>query len=247
MSFIVNINGKPQIFMSGYDLGSYGRAYALGAESDVIDVTAFADSARRKVLGNQQVTIRYDGLFDAGTPYLAVRDLMGSARTITIWPDGLTVGGTGAGLAQGFVNQYRPEGNMGEILSLGFDITSDAQFDVVYAYDTKVATSTTGQYTSPTYDKTVASTAGGVFFVHIFTCSASGGNTRWTLRWQDSTADVSGDFAAVSGISAYQANSGTILSAYQTSTGSVLRYNRFRASLDASSGNITFVAGFGAR
>ena len=249
MSFIVNLNGKPQIYVHGYDLGTYGRTYALGFEQDAIDVTAFADVARRRIIGNQTVTLRYDGLFDStGTgPHTAINDLRGTQRTISVWPDGMSVGATGAAILRANAQMYRPAGNMGEVLSLGFDITSDARYDVVYSYDTKIATSTTGQYTSPTYDRGASSTAGGVFFVHIFTCSASGGNTRWTLRWQDATADISGSFAAVDGIGAYQANSGTILATYQTSTGNVFRYNRFRASLDADSGNITFVAGFGGR
>ena len=245
MTFIVNIGDKPQIFVHAYNLGTQGRTYQIGYEADAIDVTAFVDTARRKIIGNHTVTMRYDGLFDSANSHLFIRDVFQNKRLISVWPSGATASATGAAIATAFAQQYRPAGAMGEVLSLGFDIVSDAQFDTVYAYDGVIATSTTGQYTSPTYDLGTPNPSGGMFFVHVIACSASGGNTRWTLRWQDSTADISGSFNAVSGINAYQATTAT--STTQSMTGTTFRYHRFRASLDADSGNIQFLAGFGIR
>ena len=94
MSFIVNLNGKPQIYVHGYDLGTYGRTYALGFEQDAIDVTAFADVARRRIIGNQTVTLTGD----TGTTALSaqtiatlqgrkIRFLKTAAATYSVWAD----------------------------------------------------------------------------------------------------------------------------------------------------------------
>lgn len=250
MSFIVNVNGKPQVFVHTSNLGTIGRMYGMGVEAPSIDVTAFGDSARRNILGQETVSIRYDGLFDSASAYQQIKDFFQNKRLISIWPDGAYASAKGAALTTAIAQQFRPAGQMGEVLSIGFEVISDAQFDNAISYQGLVTTSTL--FTSTTQDIATNNTSGGAFFIHILSASASGGGSpQWVCRFQDSDSDVAGNFTLVadgtSGITVFNISNGGATSIVQTTTATLRRYHRFRASLDATTGSIIFMAGFGKR
>ena len=248
MAFIVNIDGKPLIYVHNTNLGTNGRAYNAGVEYDSIDVTAFSDAAHRNILGQHTVTFRYDGLFDdaAVASHAALNDMLTNKRTVSVWPAGDGTGTEGIGIGTAIAQNYRPGGNVGEFLSRGMDISADAQRDRLVSLGSRVVltTGTSGTLAGPDVNGGSTATAGGGFFIHVF---AQQGTVNWLVAVQDSTGGGATGYANVATATFNAATGGTII----TFTGSLRQFRRYHVSQVAAattgSGTITIAASVSTR
>lgn len=264
MSFIVNINGKPQIYLANADLGTSGRAYNMSFEYDAIDVTAFSDNAHRNLLGKLTFGFRYDGLFNdaAKSSHFALNDILAPATgsAMSIWPAGVATGTvtdgtfavpvTGVGIATARAMTYRPAGNLGDAVSLGADIFSAlGTYDNIVSFGTafSVDGAVTNSLVSSIWSHGTTSTNGAVIYLHVLSASASGGNAQWLLRMQDSSSTVAGSFFNLQAGTPGSAGNNSTFSTAAVVTGSFRAFRRFVVEMDAVSGSITVFGALGSR
>lgn len=239
MTFQVAMAGVPVIYAGSANLTTAGRALSPAIEYDAVDVTAFSDSARRNLLGQHGVTVRYDGLFDgsaAQSPHAALLQLLGTTRQIvTVWMMGDGTGTEGIGLGSAYAAMYRPGGAVGEAVSLGADIGQDGRWDraVSLGSSTSVQLAASATFAGPDIDGLGTTTGGGAFFVHVF-ARATG---TMSFRLQDSAAGGGAGYTNVTGATATLVGSaGTGISTILTFTTLLQRFRRI---------NVTTIAGGG--
>jgi hypothetical protein len=244
--------GRPIIYVRDANLSTSGRVVLTGIEYDAVDVTAFADSAHRNLLGQPSVTFRFDGLFDGSglASHNALVDLLGTRRAVTVWMEGDGTGTMGIGLGSAGAEQYRPGGNVGEYVSVGANIIQDGTWDkpVSLGSSTLVALGASATFAGPDVDGLGTTTGGGAFFIHCFVMATG----TLSFRLQDSAAGGGAGYTNVTGATATFAGvggGGTTFGTILTFTTLLQRYRRINITtiVGGGTGTVTFQASVGTR
>jgi hypothetical protein len=247
------VAGKPAVFVSGNNLGQFGRGGHPEIASDTVDITTFNDSAHRNRQGLEQTSFSWTGLFDstANASYPIVKDLFGdstgaaTARVASYYPEGTAAGAPigyakpGVGLSSARAFGLTESGGVGDVLELNGEISQDGTADFL---DLIVGTTITANYTSTNIDLGGASsTAGGRFYFHSLRSTAAGGNAKWTFVVEHASATNAAYVIATGATATF--GSGSATGVVLTSSGQLRRFVRLTGTRDNSAGTIEFVVG----
>jgi hypothetical protein len=117
-----------RVLLDGYDLSGYFNQIELTLSADMLDKTTFTTStdgsAGRLYMGGlKHARLTGSGFWD-GTPDAVLFDRIAvSDAVVSVYPEGITEGSTGAGSGYAFkavLAEYAPGGRVGELFAFGF-------------------------------------------------------------------------------------------------------------------------------
>lgn len=230
-----------KVHLGAIDLSPYTTAVnGLPGPRALNPVTTLADAGAKRLPTIQDVSPSVSGLWDEATLDPEVGALRtGSSLTLPIsyWPAGLTVGAAGYA-ARVLANDYQIGSQVGSVVEFTVPMLAHGVAarikSLIGAKTTDVANAN-----KASIDDLAGSSNGGTFWLHVFAVTATGGNAQWIVDLEDSTDDAAfADFATVTVADA--ATGGT----YVSVAGTFNRYVRVQLTLDATSGSITWHAGY---
>ena len=116
------------VFFAGVDLSAQLNETTLDYGAEMLDATTFGQTTRIRAGGLKTDRVSMRGFWDADTvsfqPDLTLFEEIGvDDRVVTLFPDGITEGSTGAGSGYAFkvvAMSYVPGGTVGELLAFTF-------------------------------------------------------------------------------------------------------------------------------
>lgn len=232
-----------RILLHDFDHSTYLKNYDVGDDFDVLDTTAFLDSAQKVEAGLEKGKIALGGMFDVtNEAEFASRLAETTGRVATVAPVGTAIGKR---LYAASVKElaFKVGSQIGQLHVVTIDLTADEDgIDIGWSLH-DVATAESASTNSASHDNAAASTNGGVGFLHVVQNSRS---TSTTIKIQSSSDNGGADPWA--DIITFTAVGTTVKTSERVEvTGNVERYLRCISTLTAGTGTITYAVGFARR
>ena len=232
---------KSKLYVAEFDLTSYTTGMVPSHPRTLDDVSAFGDGGRKWHPGISDAKLSWEGLFDdtATTGSDVALDALRAAtaaKVCTVWPGDTVVGNVGSGSAEMWLTDQDIPARVGGIVTMTGNLEA-SKWDRLKSLGPKATSTASADGTS--IDDSASSSDGGKWFYHILAFSATGGNARWQIVLEDSANDSS--FATVGSESV---NITAVGAARRAFTGTLRRYVRLRVVRDATSGSLTYIAGY---
>lgn len=217
-----------------YDLSPYLNEISPSMSIDTAETSTFGTNAKSYIMGQNDGTISFSGLFDASTGAIAdvFDDIIANdlTPTITLAYDGGLVLGRRASLAQAKQTSYEVAAPVADVVSLNgeFQVTGGIRQGVVLAGQAAITATTNGT----SVDNSTSTSIGATANLHI---TANTRSSATTIKVQHS-ADNS---TWVDLITFATVNATTTTSETAVVSGTVNRYLRAQTTLASGSGSIT--------
>jgi hypothetical protein len=228
-----------RVYLDEHDISGVLTGFDHSPEHQLVEATVFTDTARKHSRGLGEETWSLESLFDSGDDGdAAIVALRSGSGLMTLWPGGDAIEKVGVSGSAVQASNYSGGVRVGELVAFRAQGQWEQVTDRLVSLGTESTVTSTTAGTS--IDDGGASADGGVFVVHVLAFSATGGNAQWVIDLEESDDDGAlDDFAAVDSItfSAVGAERSTFAGAFE-------QYVRVKATLDASSGSITYQAGY---
>lgn len=225
-----------RIYIAELDVSGVASAFDLPIAGNNPDATTLLDQGRKHSNDIDESRFEAEIVWDDGYDDELEAIKSGSADgVLSAYWGGDALGRRGYAGESIIASTYTLRSSIADIVRgrLSGHFNGDARDVLSLGAKTTLTATTNGS----TLDGGAASSSGAWFFWHVLAWSATGGNARWQLQFQDGAADPPGDaLGAAQNITAVGA--GSLLVA-----GSIARYVRQRLILDATSGSITIQAG----
>lgn len=236
-----------KLFVAQFDISAACVDMGVRNQAGLYDVTAFGDGGRKWSRGLTDDKLTVETIYtDAAGGSDDVFNIILRARTKSTGPDIITALSVGDTIsAQGFSSPYGWAKNpsiatrVGNRVDLSAGELEMGKMDYLKSLKARHTANITADENGTEIDDSAASSAGGVFVIHVFTFSASGGNAQWVARLQtdDTSGFPSSTDAATITISAVGASRTTFSGAFE-------RFVRVQWDLDATSGTLQAWAGY---
>lgn len=171
-----------RFYFAAYDPGTATVNLTVRQELDALDKTSLGDAAESFVAGLRRDSMTWSGLFDNGTLALnAAAALVGTVGEVVSVLVGTATGnrafcGTAAMLS------LTPGGNSGELVRHEASFKPDGSWDAALHFGPRMAyNGSAGPGTSGSIDNGTDSTAGGVWYLHVFAPTGT-----WVFALSDS-------------------------------------------------------------
>lgn len=223
-----------QVFIDDGDVSGASTALSVPLARVLSDRTAFGDAGRLYLPGPSEDTFSLETLFDDDTDGVdeELHGLLGTETVVTLWPKGTAISAIGYGSGVAIAGTYRLTSRVPELVLGAGEINFNQVADRVKSLQAKDASAISATEAGTSIDDSASSSAGIVWYYHVFTVTASGGNAKWTIVAQDSANDSSwADIETPIDISAQGSGRRAV-------SGTIDRYVRQNRVLDASSGTL---------
>lgn len=232
---MANRHGKNSgVLMGKYDISAYLNEASASMSLETAETSTFGTSAKTYILGQNDATISFSGLFDgdAGAISAAFEDVIGNDLTpaITLAYDGGVVEGRSCAIANGKQTSYEVSAPVADVVSLNgeFQVTGGLRQGILIAANSALTSSTTGTV----FDNTASTAIGATANLHV---TANTRNSSSVIKIQHSV-DKS---TWVDLITFTTVGSTTTTSESLSVSGTVNRYLRANTTLSAGTGSIT--------
>ena len=230
-----------RIFLNAYPLSGYCARAEVGMNPGLSDVTTFSDTGMKGLRGVSDDTFTIETLYDddAAGPDVAIAAALGVDSVLSIYPGGDAIGLAGYSGGTALVAENAMVSAVGEIVKASVRGSFNQRADRLKSLGTEAtATATTN---GTTIDDAAASAVGLVWAYHVSAWSASGGNARWQILLEDS---ANGSSWATLLTETYNITAVGAARKATSITGAIRRYVRLTVTRDATSGSITYQAGY---
>jgi hypothetical protein len=223
------------VLVSQYDLSAYLTEATPSLSIDTAETSTFGANAKTYVVGQNDGTISFSGLYDGATTAIDAifSDIIDNDRTpvITINADGGLVAGNRAILAQAKQTSYEISAPVADVVSVKgeFQVTSGIRNGIILEAARVLSVTTNGTQ----QDNTALTSIGATANLHV---TANARTATTVIKVQHSVDNVTyADLITFTtiGITSTTAESLTI-------SGTVNRYLRAQTTISGGTGNITF-------
>lgn len=230
------------VLVDEWNISAFLNEVSSSQSIETSDITTFGENAKSYIVGQNDATISFSGLFDGATDAIAeiFESIIDNDTTavITIAPDAGIVLGNKAVLAQAKQTSYDISAPVSDVVSLSgeFQVTDGMRGGVIIAANVTHDASTDGT----AVDGTASSSSGARANLHVTT------NTRdedTVIKVQHSADNsVWADLITFATVGAT-----TVTSETKTATGTVNRYLRVITTIAAGTGDITYTVSIARR
>lgn len=241
---------KSKLYIAQFDLSSVCVDMGVQSQEGLYDVTTFGDGGRKwsRGLADDKLTIETiytdaaGGSDDILNVILRARTKVTGPDVITALPGGDALSAQGYSTNHGWIKNPVINSRVGNRVDLSAGELEMSEMDAVKSLQARHTSNITADENGTAIDDGAATSAGGVFVVHAFVLTASGGNTQWVMRLQ---MDTTGGFSSPTDAATLTFTNATGPQALRTSfTGSFERHVRIQFDLDATSGTLQAWAGY---
>lgn len=223
------------VLIQQYDISSFLNEVSSSQSIETADTSTFGVSAKTYVVGQNDATISFSGLFDGAAEAIAeiFESIIDNDATpaITIAADGGLTLGNKAVLAEAKQTSYEVSAPVTDVVSLSgeFQVTGGLRGGVIIAANATHSESTNGV----AVDGAASTTLGARANLHV---TANTRDASTVITVQHSADDsVYADLITFTTV-----GSTTVTSETATATGTVNRYLRATTTIASGTGNITY-------
>jgi len=223
------------VLVAQYDISAYLNEVSSSQSIETADTSTFGTAAKTYVVGQNDGTLSFSGLFDGAAGAIAeiFEDIIDNDSTpvITIAPDGGLVIGSKATLAQAKQTSYEVSAPVSDVVSLSgeFQVTDGLRGGVLLAANTAHTTTTNGT----SVDGGASTSLGARANLHVTANTRDAGTV---IKVQHSADDSTwADLMTFATVAATTLTSETV-----TATGTINRYLRVQTTAASGTGSITY-------
>lgn len=240
---MANRHGKNAGVLFGkYDISAYLNEATSSMSLDSAETSTFGSSAKTYIMGQNDATISFSGLFDGDANAIAsiFEDVIDNDSTpvITLAYDGGVVTGRSCSLAQAKQTSYEIGAPVSDVVSLSgeFQVTGGVRQGIILDGASTISATGTGTVA----DNSASTAIGATANLHV---TANTRNTNSVIKVQHS-ADNS---TWVDLITFTTVGSTTTTSESLSASGTINRYLRTSSTLTSGTGSLTFTVSISRR
>ncbi len=222
-----------RVFVDDADLSGSSTSLTLPNSRVLSEATGFSDGGRKYLGGPSEDVFSIETIFDEATDESDEewQGILGTEKVVTLWPGGDAISAVGYGSGNALGSRYSLSSRVPDMVIGSVEVNMNAQSERIKSLQVKDTSAITANENGTSIDDSASSSSGGSWYYHVFTLTASGGNTRWVLHLQDSANDST--WADVDTVNVTAQTSGR-----RTFSGTLDRYVRQQRILDATSGTL---------
>ncbi len=224
-------------FVKDGDMSGSSSSFDINTSRDLNDASVFSSAGRQYIPAISADVVSVETLYDADTNDSdeLMQEMLGVETVMSLWPAGTAKGETGYASGVAIASNYALASRVSDLVLGNVEINMNQVSDRVKSLKAKDAAAITASETAASsIDDLSSSSAGLVWYYHVFTVTAVGGNTRWQIIVQDSTNDST--FVDIE--TPINISDSAIGAARRAVSGTVNRYVRQERLLDATSGTL---------
>lgn len=232
---MANRHGKNTgVLLGKYDLSAYLNEASASMSLETAETSTFGTSAKTYILGQNDATISFSGLFDGAANAIAAifEDVIDNDLTpaITLGYDGGIVEGRSCSLGLGKQTSYEISAPVADVVSLNgeFQVTGGIRQGILLAANSAQTSSTVGTV----FDNAASTAIGATANLHVTANTRSSSSVIKVQHSVDNSTWV--DLITFTTV-----GSTTITSESLSVSGTVNRYLRANTTLSAGTGSIT--------
>ncbi len=239
-----------KLFIAEHDASPFCVGMEVRNEAGLYEVTTFGDGGRKwsrgladdKLTVNAIYTDAASGSDDVFNVDLRQRTKSTGPDIISTLPAGDVIGSQGFSSPYAWAKNPTISSRVGNRVELSGGELDMGNMDYLRSLQARHTANITADENGTERDDGASSSAGGVFVVHAFVSTASGGNAQWVMRLQTETVTGMGTPTDAATLTFTNAAGPQALRA--TFSGAFEQWVRIQFDLDASSGTLQAWAGY---